>query len=58
MIRFALNFNRKLTILVDFTDSKPERIGLYVNYFVTITSLLRVQCTLYYVRFSPLETKF
>jgi len=40
MIRFALNFKRKLIILVDLTNFTTEQNGLYVNYYdyyVTIT---------------------
>jgi len=50
--RFAMNFNRKLIVLIDFTNSTAERNGLYVNYYgyyAIITSLAHVQCNLYYV---------
>jgi len=35
-VRFALNFNRKLMILVDFINTTAERKRRYVNYFVVI----------------------
>jgi len=31
--RFALNFNLKRMILVDFTNFMAERNGLHVNYY-------------------------
>jgi len=59
LVRFALNFNRKLKTLVDFTNSTAERNGLYnyYGYYATITSLLRVYCTLFYASLYPLECR-
>jgi len=41
MIRFALNFNRKLMILVHFTYSTAGRYGIYA---ITAIKRLRLYC--------------
>jgi len=46
MIRFALDFNGKLTILVDFNYSTSERNGLYVNYYDYSANITRPVHTL------------
>ena len=55
-VRFALNFNEKLMILVDFSNFTAERNGLYVNYYgyyANITSLLHGQSTVSHKSHDP-----
>jgi len=45
-VRFALNLNRKVMILADFSNSMVERNGIYVNYYGYYATITRSMNTI------------